>query len=439
TQLPTVGALTTASSAGAETSEGQRFIATEHTPPMSAPSQAAEVTFSPALPLQIDTTPAPPVGTNPWAAMMMAGAPPSTGPRPSKSSAKRGGGMPMLDPKAFAAMPVDTIDLPREAHGESDPAISVEAVEQITQYNVHALQQSLAALQALETQMDLLAPIPETAHFPGDAPTADSPEIPVRSMGPLPDMLVESERPEHGFDSVPVPEPTEWVDALATVKHSPEPVPAASLLEAQPTVVSLTTADDVTDFIMPEGYVIPRQLNAILEPTPAFPFPGMVPYGDDTVSHVGTAPIPILSPLAVPAAPVVAAALPAVAAIPPRDVSGDPPFYVHVAGGAVDLATAEGLAACEPELVDSMAAAGAALRTIVEQRRAQRRLHDLTERVSSGPLAIDDVIRIGREVEDARAQLAASLVDRRAVSEVVARLEQDRAVIGRLIDILWRA
>ena len=164
-----------------------------------------------------------------------------------------------------------------------------------------------------------------------------------------------------------------------------------------------------------------------MEPTPAYPFPGMANYGDD-VTGVKGSPAPVPSPSAGPAPVAIPDSVAAPVSATATEVPGEPPFYYYIAGTPVDLATRAGLAACEREIVAAVTAAGDVVQMMVEQRQGQRRLQDLMARAKAAPLAVDDVIHLGQELARTRAELGAKQVDRRAISENVARLEQDRGL-----------
>ena len=232
-----------------------------------------------------------------------------------------------------------------------------------------------------------------------------------------------------GFDGMHGDISHDWVDALATSHTSFEPVPSPA--DVAQAIIGPTTADDVIESTVPVSYTPPRHEG--LEPAHVYPFPGMAGYTEDAPNTADG------SPRAVPA-PAATGTVPAIAVVGvPVEPSGEPPYFFSMAGETIDLATRKGLAVGQQAVATTIGAAGDVVQTIVEQRRVQRRIHDLMARANAGPLGIDDVIQLGHDLEQARAEFAAVHVDRRAISELVASLEQDRAFLGRLIDLLWRA
>jgi hypothetical protein len=344
----------------------------------------AELSLAPAIPDEpIDHTPSPSVPPEPPAAPMPAMNPfaafsmPAT---PATSSAKlaKRGGLPMIDPTEFANAPVDRIEVAPVPVAEAEEALAI--IERGSEVQLHALQQSLAALDELEAQLAMLAP----------DPVAES-------------------------------EPTDWVDALATAASDPVPVPFPTE-EPTSSLIGPTTADDVVD---EEDIPFSPAPIERLEPAVQFPFPGMGTYADEpVVTAADPVPAPAITALSV--APMAATA------------TGDPPYFFHLDGEPVDLATDMGIAACEEAARSAIADAGRAVQTMLDGQQRQRRMQELMTRVHAGGLSVDEVIGLGQELQRLRDEIGTTTVDRRAISQLVARLEQQRALMGRLIDLLWR-
>jgi hypothetical protein len=123
----------------------------------------------------------------------------------------------------------------------------------------------------------------------------------------------------------------------------------------------------------------------------------------------------------------------------PATSAGDPPFFFHLDGEPIDLATDMGIANCEEAARSAIADAGRVVQTMVDGLQRQRRMQDLMARVHAGGLGVDEVIGLGQELQVLKDEIGLGTVDRKAVSELVARLETQRALMGRLIDLLWRS
>jgi hypothetical protein len=334
-------------------------------PPVPEPAAAFVPPPTPERPTSEPSAPPMPA-MNPFAAFSMPARPAPSGP----PSAKRGG-LPMIDPSEFATAAVDRIDTGPAPVEPPAP----EAAGMASEVQLHALQQSLAALDELEAQLTMIVP----------EPASD-------------------------------PEPSDWVDALATKAASPQPVPSPVDETSKP-LIGPTTSDDVVG--SEDAAFAPAPIER-LEPAVQFPFPGMGTYADEPavaepVTRVSSAPAPVAG------------------------VSvGDPPFFFHLDGEPVDLATDLGIAACEEAARSAIADAGRTLQTMLDGQQRQRCMQELMARVHAGGLSVDEVIGLGHELERLRGEVNATVVDRRAISALVARLEQQRALMGRLIDFLWR-
>lgn len=336
--------------------------------PVSPPPMPA-VDPAPVTPPAVAPAPSPAPPPNPFAAFAMP-AKPAPAQLPGKP-AKRGG-LPIIDPSEFAAAPIDRIE------ASSPPEEATPGTERSSEVQLHALQQSLAALDELEAQFSMLAP-----------------------------------------DPVPDSEPVDWVDALATATPSPIPIPSPGE-PAPPVPIGPTTADDVvTVGADDEPSFSPTPIER-LEPAGHFPFPGMHAYGDDAVPLIA-------EPVAIPPTPGAATV-----------GAGDPPFFFHLDGEPVDLATDMGIATCEEAARSAIAEAGRAVQVMLEGQQRQRRMQDLMAKVHAGGLSVDEVISVGQDLQRLRDEINRHTVDRRAISQLVARLEQQRALMGRLIDLLWR-
>jgi hypothetical protein len=369
--------------------------------PLPAPAFSVEMTLAPLVPDEPAVAynpppppPAPPAPPEPVAPAPQAAAAPMPAMNPfaafsmpvkpetdTGKPAKRGG-LPVIDPSEFAAAPVDRIEASPAPAAAAEP--DVIAPERPSEVQLHALQQSLAALDELEAQLSMLTPEP-----------------------------------------VAEPEPGDWVDALATVTPSPAPVPSPAEPSAK-ALIGPTTADDVVDDDDDESLPFSPAPIERLEPAVQFPFPGMGTYAEEPVvatTDVMPPPLPAMPP---PPAAATGA------------VAGDPPFFFHLDGEPVDLATDMGIATCEEAARSAIADAGRAVQTMLEGQQRQRRMQELMGRVHAGGLNIDEVIGLGQELQHLRDEIGGSTVDRRAISQLVARLEQQRALMGRLIDLLWR-
>lgn len=282
----------------------------------------------PPIPLSERVAPPPPA--SPWAVIPLPtlelGSPEMAADTESTPSPR----LPMIDPTAFAAMPIDSL---------ADVTDDEPASTQEEPLPLARLQRSLATLNELESQLDQLMS-------------------------------------EAGASTVP--DANEWLGALADLRPDPDPQPSVAVAPAWPAEL----AESVEA--------------AMRRPAEAA----------DATSR------PIAVDSAEPAA--------------------------SRPGGAFELATPAGIAASQAELTAALAEAGRLLTALSDHQRAQQDVDALMAKVQSGNLEVDDVIAVGQALADARRCLQQTAVDRQQLTDLIVRLEQDRALLDQYIEHLKR-
>lgn len=114
----------------------------------------------------------------------------------------------------------------------------------------------------------------------------------------------------------------------------------------------------------------------------------------------------------------------------------DQPIYATLHGTTYDLTEAAGIQACREALSHTLADTGIMLVKLLQHRVAQERFRELSSTLPGGGHHTARMAQLGQAIADASQRLTETHVDGKAVSQLISRLYQERALFEQCVQAL---